>query len=76
MKQDMWGTENTVTRGITDNAQYPAGTYIVFTAAAPYIRFLRATWERRYRSVLFATKRREVDVNHSDELCCAVPMSG
>ncbi|HFY4951265.1 TPA: type VI secretion system-associated protein TagK, partial [Salmonella enterica subsp. enterica serovar Typhimurium] len=37
MKQDMWELRKIQSQGITDNAQYPAGTYIVFTAAAPYI---------------------------------------
>lgn len=37
MKQDMWELRKIQSQGITDNAQYPAGTYIVFTAAAPYV---------------------------------------
>lgn len=54
----MWELRKIQSQGITDNAQYPAGTYIVFTAAAPTFRFLSNMGKTISRSVLFATKRR------------------
>lgn len=58
MKQDMRELRKIQSQGITDNAQYPAGTYIVFTAAPPTFRFLSNMGKTISRSVLFATKRR------------------
>lgn len=58
MKQDMWELRKIQSQGITDNAQYPAGTYIVFTAAAPYIPLFEQHGKDDIALSLFATKRR------------------
>ncbi len=72
MKQDMWELRKIQSQGITDNAQYPAGTYIVFTAAAPYIPLFEQHGKDDIALSLVRHEEAWWIVNHSDELCCAV----
>ncbi|EAM8550072.1 type VI secretion system-associated protein TagK [Salmonella enterica subsp. enterica serovar Buzu] len=72
MKQDMWELRKIQSQGITDNAQYPAGTYIVFTAAAPYIPLFEQHGKDDIALSLVRHEESWWIVNHSDELCCAV----
>lgn len=72
MKQDMWELRKIQSQGITDNVQYPAGTYIVFTAAAPYIPLFEQHGKDDIALSLVRHEEAWWIVNHSDELCCAV----
>ncbi|EPT1942880.1 type VI secretion system-associated protein TagK [Salmonella enterica subsp. enterica serovar Infantis] len=72
MKQDMWELRKIQSQGITDNAQYPAGTYIVFTAASPYIPLFEQHGKDDIALSLVRHEEAWWIVNHSDELCCAV----
>lgn len=72
MKQDMWELRKIQSQGITDNPQYPAGTYIVFTAAAPYIPLFEQHGKDDIALSLVRHEEAWWIVNHSDELCCAV----
>lgn len=72
MKQDMWELRKIQSQGITDNAQYPAGTYIVFTAAAPYVPLFEQHGKDDIALSLVRHEEAWWIVNHSDELCCAV----
>nr|ESF59430.1 putative cytoplasmic protein [Salmonella enterica subsp. enterica serovar Saintpaul str. JO2008] len=68
----MWELRKIQSQGITDNAQYPAGTYIVFTAAAPYIPLFEQHGKDDIALSLVRHEEAWWIVNHSDELCCAV----
>ncbi|CAH6141311.1 type VI secretion system-associated protein TagK [Citrobacter koseri] len=72
MKRDKWVLRKIQAQGITDDTQYPAGTHIIFTTAAPYIPLFEKNEKDDIALSLVRHEEAWWIVNHSEALCCAV----